>query len=127
MSKHKLPCGPNGILLTPKNTMSSLDVLQLFIEAIKKKNMRLMKSLLVDPETFEWSIVNRINSDTQPRIQVHNIKPCTDTYIVTYQGKSNWIASLQRQYRPRLSQDLGKYKIPSNSLYWRINYFTNLS
>ena len=125
MGKSSIPCGPNGSYLVPQNTMSSREILKRYIKALQSRNLSIIQALSVSPMSLD--LLGEIPNTLKPTIHIYSKEPCTDTYIINFTGHSMWEAVLQRQYKARLSENLGQYQIPPNSLYWRLQKFTRLT
>lgn len=124
---HTLPCGPGGKSLVPKNTMSSLEVLTLFLRAIRKKDSLILEALVASPLHFAWRNLKDLPLGKNPVISLSHNSPCVDEYIVGYSKTEIWLAVLERQYQARQSPSLGRYQLPPNSLYWRVVDFRPLN
>ena len=124
--KKALPCGQDGALIYPQNTMSSLEVLELFLTAVRDDDIATLEALVVSPETFPWGKLSQIPTIKRPLVTPSQTSPCVDEFVVGFSQSNIWLAVLQRQYRARMSTTLGRYKMPRNSLFWRIIEFQRI-
>jgi hypothetical protein len=127
MGKSSIPCGPNGSYVVPQNTMSSREILKRYIRALQSRDLSVIQALSVSPMSLDLDLLDKVPYSLKPTIRIYSKKPCTDTYTISFAGHSMWEAVLQRQYKARLSENLGQYQIPPNSLYWRLQKFTRLT
>jgi hypothetical protein len=115
-----VPCGANNNSLKPKNSMSAKTVLNAFLVARENLDYNTAINLTVNTSNNLQQAIYNLPSNRPSQVTKFYSDQCRIEYIVTYHHDITYIYVLERQYLAKLNVPNPKFKVPPNSLYWRI-------
>jgi len=126
-----IPCGENGENVIPQNNMTSKQVLNIFLDNIKNKDISraMLYTTFNKPKNYNKviNIFKKISKNSPFIYNTHHINDCTVDYTINTVSKNNkqliLLISLKRQWK---SSNNG-ISIPYNSMYWRITNVRKLN